>query len=856
MTDSKRATTIDALLEHASWVGGLARSLVGPDRADDLAQDVWVSALRRPPGREGSLRGWLRRVLVQRARQDHRGNTRRDDRERDVASQEEVDDPLDRFCMHRDLVQLVGELEDPWRKTLLWRYFDELSLKEIATRSGVPVPTVNTRLRKAKELLKGKLDDAHDGDRRAWMLALAPLAHEFQPLAPLTPAALTGIGAPLIAMKLPQVLAAVAAASVAAYFILPGDDSTPLGPRAAEKPAAVEAEDLAPVAHKEPVAPRAQESAREAVANDRGEPVHVAQEDVPAILTGKVIDTEGRTMPGLEVWFSSDSEERLLGVSAADGSFDLDPSRDIGLIEVRDDVWGSALSCRLPAGFSSAPTLVVARWIEFSGIVRNEEGEFIERAQLNVMQPVSLRASVSDRHDSSVSHEPMEHSDEFGAFHFEKALAVEGSQLLIQAQGYSDSQIDLPLVATHSLEITLRRPEATRDAVIGQVVDGAGIPVPDAWVSLGYLSVQTDDSGAFRLNTGREGKFDRLVAVKAGYLPAIIERETNVATGEKEPWPDFVSLPLGDTPLDLAGRVVDSRGVPLANWKVWLKDPTFFSLIDQRGVMTEGLALDLLEARDEESEPTAAWPWALTDDQGRFELGGLQDREYSLRVLHASSLLMVDAGPYRAGRRDLEIVLDLDELYGPIEGRITSANGDPLEGVTVDRWVMTYTSPHGESGMLFWSEDGAGAVTDADGRYRFERLPRDGVTLHVKHPDILPEEFRLARDEHGGPRERDDWKSIDFVCKHRFHVQVEIDPGLATSGSISLLNAAGEETLIQVFSAGGHMSTGRYHFQTEKTEVMSVSGDVREVVIRDEEGAELGRQSVELEFGELNSIEF
>lgn len=65
------------LLAHATWLRRLARSLVR-EGADDLVQDTWVAALRRPPDGERSVRPWLRTVLINVARLRWRGNANRD----------------------------------------------------------------------------------------------------------------------------------------------------------------------------------------------------------------------------------------------------------------------------------------------------------------------------------------------------------------------------------------------------------------------------------------------------------------------------------------------------------------------------------------------------------------------------------------------------------------------------------------------------------------------------------------------------------------------------------------------------------------------------------------------------------
>ena len=64
----------DELLDHLDWARALARTLVRDEAtAEDLVQDAFAAALRRPPTERGKLRGWLGRVLGNAARQRARG---------------------------------------------------------------------------------------------------------------------------------------------------------------------------------------------------------------------------------------------------------------------------------------------------------------------------------------------------------------------------------------------------------------------------------------------------------------------------------------------------------------------------------------------------------------------------------------------------------------------------------------------------------------------------------------------------------------------------------------------------------------------------------------------------------------
>jgi DNA-directed RNA polymerase specialized sigma24 family protein len=78
---------VERLLENTTWVQSLAASLASdPHEADDLVQETWVAALRRPPREHGSHRSWLRRVLYNFAYLNFRSRSRRLERERLAAS--------------------------------------------------------------------------------------------------------------------------------------------------------------------------------------------------------------------------------------------------------------------------------------------------------------------------------------------------------------------------------------------------------------------------------------------------------------------------------------------------------------------------------------------------------------------------------------------------------------------------------------------------------------------------------------------------------------------------------------------------------------------------------------------------
>ncbi len=172
------APNIYALLNQAGWIQDLARSLVlDPNQADDVVQETWVSALEKRPDTSRPVRGWLATVL-----RSHVAKLRRREevRSRDAELGPAQEGPsafevLDRATTHRDLVEAVLQLEEPYRGTILLRFFEHLSYEDIARRDRVTLAAVNSRVTRGLEQLRRKLETVHGGDRRALFTALAPL---------------------------------------------------------------------------------------------------------------------------------------------------------------------------------------------------------------------------------------------------------------------------------------------------------------------------------------------------------------------------------------------------------------------------------------------------------------------------------------------------------------------------------------------------------------------------------------------------------------------------------------------------------------------------------------------------------
>jgi RNA polymerase sigma factor (sigma-70 family) len=173
--------SVEQLLAEHRWVHRLARSLVGDaDDADDLVQETWLAAVRRPPAAGAPARPWLATVARNEAatfglaRRRRKAREAEAERARDPA--EVPEDLVASFQVQRVLAELVEGLAEPFRRTLLLRYYGGHSAAEIATMLGVPAGTVRWRLKRALDELRGMLDERTGGKRAVWMAALAPVA--------------------------------------------------------------------------------------------------------------------------------------------------------------------------------------------------------------------------------------------------------------------------------------------------------------------------------------------------------------------------------------------------------------------------------------------------------------------------------------------------------------------------------------------------------------------------------------------------------------------------------------------------------------------------------------------------------
>lgn len=325
----ERARTVELLLQHRKWMLCIARDLTRDDAAaEDLVQDTFVAALRTPPREPKAIRGWLRRVLSRRGHEERRRDQARELRERRDPTATTAPDAhqlVERAEVQQRVVAAVMDLPEPYRQTLLMRFFEDQTPREIARRTGVPVETVRTRVRRGLDRVRRSLDRDDDG-RRSWRAVLLTWADASDPR-PLWPTPTAAVSAGAAMATAAKVCGAVAVVLLAAWWAW-----SPTSDDGAVLPAPASA-DVEVATSTERAVPRSRIATEpEEDTTGTAESVHETSEREADIETPRPPDrvrgrvtSSGTPIPdaALRIDVYGDDGETVEGTTDADGQFEL-----------------------------------------------------------------------------------------------------------------------------------------------------------------------------------------------------------------------------------------------------------------------------------------------------------------------------------------------------------------------------------------------------------------------------------------------------------------------------------------------------------------------------------------------------
>ncbi len=571
--------SLEALLAHDEFVRALARSLVSdPHRADDVAQQTWLRAMRAGLARIDSIddgigrRGWFATV-ARRIRLDaERTEARRVRRERAVASAEAVvpspEELLRREAARRAVVDAVLRLDPIHRDVIVLRWFEALPPRTIARRLGVSLEAVRSRLKRALAQLRTQLD-ADFGTRSSWTAVVAPLLT-------IENSSLTSwIGGALMQTK--GVAAGIATAILVSIAVWTWSDAPidpPVDVRAPEgSAAATETRSLADAV------PLAEETRRVDSEVERAAAPQLAiGDDRPrAPLRGVVLDTDGRAVPFIEVTAISgdlpswDAVDQVRTNADGYGRFAFDSTALPAWIVARDERRSlttlespRVLSSAAPAETDVADLVVrVERARTLVVHVTDTQSRPLEGAGVIVSRwTAGQDVHATSRAGVSRSTPPFQSGATANDGRVTFRLAPRG-ELLVTARRIGGTY-DTARVPADANEVTLSLPDATGLTV--RVVDTGGRPIPGAeCLAPGLISTwtSTDARGEIVVTTAQPSVLAAPIVRARGYAvtlgPTIDTRAgaTTIVTME----PERV----------IRGHVLDAHGEPLDGARVTVR---------------------------------------------------------------------------------------------------------------------------------------------------------------------------------------------------------------------------------------------------------------------------------------------
>lgn len=762
--------------EHAIALRALARDLVRDvHAADDLVQQTMLRALESPPSFSSSIRGWLRTVLRNEAKQRFRSDQRRRRRESAIVGSPAIatDDLIAELDGHMLLASAVKALDPIHREAILLRFFEDLPPRRIAERLALPVKTVESRIQRALLRLREELESKSTPERN-WIAVLMPLVR---------PRVAAGIGV-LGVMSIKVVSAILVGAAVCVVLALPWADEQPADGRAT----------TASGPSSEAVDPpqRDGDRARIGDASERAEqPVVPRVEAAPVGETlphgrGVLVDSSGRALPGIELLARSSSAAAtvLRATSDANGAFEFSGSAGTYELELVDPTYlllvRGELDLADPSGVAesaAAPrfrdvTLIAERAGRAFGRVVDENQVAIGQANLGIELPERIRVLFPEAGARAALETFTANSGPDGSFEFARVPLLEGATIEVAKIGFHSVKRTLTVGDFSTIELVMRSVAERKRHLDGIVIGKDGAPIAQAYVAFGDMPARTDAEGRFEFDYDVDHPPERILALVKGALPAIQSR-ANQGQGS---WPDSIELRIDGAPKRIAGIVLGIDGRPLTKGSVMLAHSTRIAGWHSGWWVAENLIRDDDFLRIQ--APIGA--------DGRFTLDGLLDQPYELRVVDSPRALLVDVGSFRAGDENVVIRLPGDAVRARLEGRVIDRRGRPVAnaGVRVECAMLAFEDANG--GRYYDSLVGSQAEADDEGRFVLEQVPLADATIDVNHPSL----FHVT----GVPVPDRSFSGVfEIVVHRRCEVRVAVDPS-AGYVKCQLLDEAGNAT--------------------------------------------------------------
>ena len=647
MAEPSEQVPVESLLAQAAWVDGLARRLVfDADRADDVAQATWLVALGEPRRSLARWRGWIASVLRNQARQAGRADARRARRERSVARDVALPSTAELVCeadTQRELVACVLGLAEPYRSTLLLRYYRGHEPSEIAAMQGVSPGTVRSRVSRGLAQLRELLAERF-GDEQQWRPALAALARRA--------GAAGGLAGGIWMGKLTAASVAVAGVALLAWWAGRG------GPEEAGD-ATSAARSAAPNARLAAAGDGERAGALEAGATASGRTematsLSAAAAPATELFRGVVTARDGEPIPGARVRFHHkpgwhESEPFARGTTDGDGRFAVDAS---GWVE---------------------PTLIAVDADGFQGlstdpVTPNREIGVRLRRTTTVFGVVREAGSAAAIAGARVRHHTEVVTDEGGRYRLSGVPVDQRVTLTVEHDEFATRfpEVLVPDPSEARFDVELARGTLLTPVVIDRE---SGVPVAGARVeSRSFPDVVTGVDGAFAFRVAVDHPFE--VTVRAEGYAALRWHHTPAGP----PVESSPELPLARVAW-IEGRVVDEAGDPLAASVYSTNEAYPFDVsVDDETRRAHGVEGRL----DHDVDDIGDWK---ADEDGRFAVAVVPcEAPYGLHV-SGGGRVDRDEGPFLLSAGDQRVWVDVTLVPGAtVRGSVVFNGGADWSG--------------------------------------------------------------------------------------------------------------------------------------------------------------------------------
>jgi len=164
----------ELVVRYRPAVVRLARTIVGADHAEDVAQDSLLLAFKALPGIDEPRKfpAWLSAITRHRALRFSKSETAHMSKRvaLDEALLEKIEalaKPLAEKERDEEMIAALESLPPDYAMALRLRFLDEMPLKRIAAFMGIPLSTVKWRIHHGKKLLRERIKGEPDGKRNS-----------------------------------------------------------------------------------------------------------------------------------------------------------------------------------------------------------------------------------------------------------------------------------------------------------------------------------------------------------------------------------------------------------------------------------------------------------------------------------------------------------------------------------------------------------------------------------------------------------------------------------------------------------------------------------------------------------------